>query len=442
MNPRTAELTRSPARTTETKGFNDRLSQWLDESAGNFLLLPAIILVLLLSIFPLLASLFMTVTRLTPIRGGWDVKYVGTANFEKLLLGAQQRHFLGKFGEQSQLGWVILAACAGVMVFMYARYLSGPRRKPFGAIMRLIGVVFGTGLLYATLSFGELPQPGSVILMACVDAMVFMYGRYLTSPRRKLFGAIMRLVAVVFGTGLLYATISTLSEGGIPGTVVVTLIFVFVGVACQYLIGLGLALLVTQNLRGKRFFRVVFLLPMMITPVGIGFLFRMLADTGIGPLSPIWVALGLKNFSWADNAASARMAVLIGDIWQWTPFMFIILLAALEATSQEQVEAALVDGATRFRLFRYILLPQIMPVSTTLVLIRLIEAFKMIEMPKILTGGGPGTATETMTLYAANLWGTFDLGTSTALAYMLLAIVTYVAVVYVNSIRRRLVENL
>jgi multiple sugar transport system permease protein len=386
MNPRTVELARSPAQATETKRFNDRLSQWLDASAGNFLLLPAILIVLFLSIFPLLVSLFMTVTRLTPIRGGWDVKYVGTANFEKLLFGVQQRHFLGKIGEPSLVGWLILMACVSVMVLLYAQYIVSPRRTPFGAIMRV--------------------------------------------------------VAVLFGTGLLYLTISTLSQGGIPGTVVVTLIFVFVGVACQYLIGLGLALLVTQNLRGKRFFRVVFLLPMMITPVGIGFLFRMLADTGIGPLSPIWVALGLKNFSWADNPASARMAVLIGDIWQWTPFMFIILLAALEATSQEQVEAALVDGATSFRLFRYILLPQIMPVSTTLILIRLIEAFKMIEMPKILTGGGPGTATETMTLYAANLWGTFDLGTSTALAYMLLAIVTYVAIVYVNSIRRRLVGNL
>ena len=77
--------------------------------------------------------------------------------------------------------------------------------------------------------------------------------------------------------------------------------FVFVGVVVQFLLGLGLALLVTQNLRGKRFFRVVFLLPMMITPVGIGFLFRMMTDTLQGPIAPLWVALGLEDFSWTQT---------------------------------------------------------------------------------------------------------------------------------------------
>jgi multiple sugar transport system permease protein len=122
--------------------------------------------------------------------------------------------------------------------------------------------------------------------------------------------------------------------------------------------------------------------------------------------------------------------------------MFIMLLAALEATSREQIEAALVDGATRLSMFRYIILPQILPVSTTLVLIRLIEAFKIIDMPNILLGGGPGTATESLTLHAYKYWAALDLGSSAALAYLMLAVVTYIAVVYVNSVRRRLVENL
>src|SRR6185295_10656934 len=100
----------------------------------------------------------------------------------------------------------------------------------------------------------------------------------------------------------------------------------------------------------------------------------------------------------ADTPFGARAAVMIGDIWQWTPFMFIILLAALEGISREQVEAALVDGAQRWQLFRYIMMPEIVPVSITVLLIRMIEAFKIIDMPNILTGGGPGTATEPMTL--------------------------------------------
>jgi len=104
------------------------------------------------------------------------------------------------------------------------------------------------------------------------------------------------------------------------------------------------------------------------------------------------------------------------------------------------VEAAMVDGANRRQLFRYIILPQIIPVSTTLILIRLIEAFKMIDMPNILTGGGPGTATETMTLQTYYLWRSIDLGGSSALAYLLLFIVTFVALVFVNFIRQSLLE--
>jgi multiple sugar transport system permease protein len=216
--------------------------------------------------------------------------------------------------------------------------------------------------------------------------------------------------------------------------------FVLGGVTVQYVLGLILALLLTQNLPGKRFFRVVFLLPMMITPVGIGFLFKMMTDTLKGPFSPLWRAVGLGDFSWIGQGDTARLTVIIGDAWQWTPFMFIILLAALEGVSRETIEAALVDGANGFQLFRYITLPEIIPVSTTVVLIRLIEAFKLIDMPNILTGGGPGTATETLTLQAYVGWRAGDLGGSAALAYLLLITVTFVALVFVNFVRRRLVE--
>jgi multiple sugar transport system permease protein len=218
--------------------------------------------------------------------------------------------------------------------------------------------------------------------------------------------------------------------------------FAFVGVVVQYLLGLGLALLVTQPLRGKRFFRVVFLLPMMITPVGIGFLFRMMTDTLQGPIAPLWKAVGLEDWSWAQTALGARTAVIIGDTWQWTPFMFVVLLAALEGVPREPIEAALVDGASRRQVFRYIVLPDLLPVTTTLLLIRIIEGFKIIDMPQVLTQGGPGTATESVTLQAFNSWRALDLGGSAAMAYMLLFVVTFTALVFVNFIRKRLLENL
>src|SRR5262249_10566631 len=155
-----------------------------------------------------------------------------------------------------------------------------------------------------------------------------------------------------------------------------------------------LALLCVQQIRGRRFFRVVFLLPMMITPVGIAYTFRMLTDTSKGPFKPIWGALGLTDFSWVGSPWGARAAVMIGDIWQWTPFMFMVLVPAWEGMPVEPVEAARVDGAPRRQIFRFITWPGIFPVSTTLILIRMIEAFKIVDLPNVLTNGGPGTATE------------------------------------------------
>jgi multiple sugar transport system permease protein len=222
---------------------------------------------------------------------------------------------------------------------------------------------------------------------------------------------------------------------------VVTLIYVLVGIAAQFALGLGLAYLLTLGLPGQRFFRVVFLLPMMITPVGVAYMFRMLTDTSKGPLEPVWAAVGLSDYSWVNDPWGARVAVMVGDIWQWTPFMFIILLAALEGQDLDTVEAGMVDGASRWQIFRYISLPAILPVCTTVVLIRMIEAFKIIDLPNILTNGGPGTATESLSLQAYIHWRTLDLGQSAAVAYSLLFIVTVAALSYVNLVRRRVAEE-
>ena len=166
------------------------------------------------------------------------------------------------------------------------------------------------------------------------------------------------------------------------------MIFVFGGIALQYTLGLGLALLAVQQVPGRRFFRVVFLIPLTITPVGVGYMFRMMTDTSKGPIEPLWVALGLRDFTWVTDPWLARVAVIIGDTWQWTPFMFIVLLAAIEGLDQEVLEAALVDGASRWQSFLHITMPAILPVTTTIILIRLIEGFKIIDMPNILLGGG------------------------------------------------------
>lgn len=366
--------------TAQTSGF----TSWLDVSARYVLLLPAILIILILSVFPLLVSLYLSFASFRFVRGGFEINFIGLTNYAKLLVGTEKRVFLGRIGDIPLPGWALLAVFVGTLLY----------------------------LLYA----------------------------YVRSPRFRWFGLVMRVITITLASALAWIMLATLTDDGLPGTLVVTLVFVFGGVILEYVLGLGLAMLLIQNLPGKRFFRVVFLLPMMITPVGIGFLFEMMTDALKGPFSPLLLALGLGNVSMLGQGDTARIAVLIGDIWQWTPFMFIILLAALEGVARDTLEAGLVDGANRLQLFRYIILPEIIPVSTTVVLIRLIEAFKIIDLPNILTGGGPGTATTSLTLQAYVYWRSLDLGGSAAVAYLLLIVVSFIALAFVGFVRRRLLE--
>ena len=361
-----------------------KLSEWSERVAGNVFILPAVLVVLMLAIFPLLVSAYFSLTRFKFVKGGFEFKWVGLANFERLLFGSEQTHFLGKLSSPSTIGWAIFLLVVGLLIYGLVRYLRSGQISAVGLIGRIVV---------------------SILAVLCT-----------------------------------WLIVATLSSEGRPGTLVVTWIYVFGGIAVQYFLGLSLALLVTQRLPGRRFFRVVFLLPMMITPVGVAYLFRMLTDTDKGPFQPIWQALGLGLYSWVTDPWGARVAIMLGDIWQWTPFMFIVLLAALEAQSVEQIEAALVDGANRWQLFWRITFPQILPVTTTLILIRMIEAFKIVDLPNVLTNGGPGTATESLTLQSWFAWRSLNLGNSAAVAYMLLFVVTIIGIAYVNILRPNIVE--
>lgn len=342
-------------------------------------------MILFVSVFPLFASLYISLSSLELTRGGFTFHFTGLANFRELLFGGEQTHFLGVWRPLTPLGWLVLVAGLALLGWGLVRAWRGGV-SVVGMAFRFLGALLAAGAMWLV-------------------------------------------------------THTLLAQGGRPGTVVVTLVYVAVGITAQFLLGLGLAHLLTQGLPGQRFFRVVFLLPMMITPVGVAYMFRMLTDTSKGPLEPLWAAFGLTNFSWVSSPWGARIAVMIGDIWQWTPFMFIVLLAALQSQDHETVEAAMVDGANRWQVFRHVTLPAILPVCTTVILIRLIEAFKIIDLPNVLTNGGPGTATESLSLHAYVRWRTLDLGESAAVAYSLLFIVTLVAVAYVSLLRRRFAEE-
>jgi multiple sugar transport system permease protein len=362
----------------------DSLGGWRSDGAARWVFIwPSVVVILFLSIFPLVASLTLAFSKLVFAKGRIQVVFVGLQNFQILLFGTERTHLLGVLKAPTPLGWI----------------------------------VFGLG--------------AALIVRALVGSM--------TRGRVRPIGAILRVAGAILVTGLLWLAIETLfSEGGRPGSLVVTIVYVLAGIVVQFLLGLGLAILAVQPLRGRRFFRVVFLLPLTITPIGVGYMFRMMTDTGKGPLEPIFGLLGMGQYTWVTDPWAARVAVIIGDAWQWTPFVFIVLLAALEGLDQEIREAAFVDGASHWQIFRHITIPAILPVSTTIVLIRLIEGFKIVDMPNILTGGGPGTATQSLTLQAYLDWRTLNLGRSAAIAYILLILVTVIATAYVGWARGRI----
>ncbi len=344
------------------------------------MVLPAVIVILAFALFPLIISAYLALSRFALAPGGFTLRFIGLANFRKLLFGSQQYHLLGAFGRLSVFQWLLVLLIAGLLLY----------------------------LLY----------------------------RYFTSGQPTIGGTLGRLIAAATAMGLALVVILTTAQGGVPGTVVNTLLYVVVGVAIQFALGLGLALLCGQPIRGRNFFRVLFFIPLMVTPVGIAYTFRMLADMQKGPFAPLTQAFGITEWSWATEAWSARLMVLVGDTWQWTPFMFIVLLAAVENQPRDQVEAAKLDGANGFQIFRDITWPAIAPIAATVVLIRLIEAFKIIDLPNVLTGGGPGLATESLTLHSFIAWRTQDLGGSAAVGYMLLFISTVFCVSFFNFVVR------
>ena len=169
-------------------------------------------------------------------------------------------------------------------------------------------------------------------------------------------------------------------------------------VILQYIIGFALALMVWRDIKFKRFFRVMFLIPMMTTPVIMTVIWRTFFHESLGPVNDLLSVFGVAP-KWLTDPALAKVTVIIVEVWQWTPFMFLLLLAGLLSLPKEPFLAAAIDGAGPIRKFVYVTFPLMAPISIGAIIIRLIEASKIMDTVFVLTSGGPGTSTETSTFY-------------------------------------------
>lgn len=206
-----------------------------------------------------------------------------------------------------------------------------------------------------------------------------------------------------------------------------TLIIIVIAVIVELLLGLGLAQILSGRLPGKDYLIPLMLLPVVMAPIIVGYTWRMLWDTQYGPINQVlgWLLQRPVEIVWLANPRTVYPAILVTEIWQWTPFMFLILLAGLTTVNPELLEAAALDGASGWQIFQYITLPLIQPIIVLAVLFRGLDVFKLFDIIFALTGGGPGTQTETVSLYVYILgFKNFRLGYTAAMSFLLLIIVS------------------
>jgi len=217
----------------------------------------------------------------------------------------------------------------------------------------------------------------------------------------------------------------------------VNTVFMIIGeLSLQFTIGLGLALLFTQEFKGKKTILPLIILPMMVTPVVVGYMGRLIFETRSGPINYLLNTVGIESLRWHTSSKTALFTVILIDTWQWTPFVMIILLAGLLALPQEPFESAKVDGASGWQIFRYLTLPLLKPVIAVVLIMRTLDIFRVFDVLYVLTMGGPGTSTENINLYSY-LCGFryFNIGYASSIAWFLAIILSIGITIFFKLIK-------
>src|SRR5579862_983591 len=243
--------------------------------------------------------------------------------------------------------------------------MSAARRIPAGMIW-----VAPALLVLATLSIYPLLY---LIKVSLQDAHGFTIAHYTRLFQDRLFG-------VAVGQTLLYASAA---------------------LTLEFLLGLALALLVDSLAHGRALIRIGLLAPMLLPPVVAAVIWRLIYNPEFGVLNGVLRQLGFNtaNFTWTSGRTTAMLSVILVDVWEWTPFLFLLLTAGLQAIPVEPIEAARVDGAGYWQILLDVILPLLKPVILLALLLRSMDLLRIFDQIFILTQGGPGSATETMSLY-------------------------------------------
>ena len=273
--------------------------------------------------------------------------------------------------------------------------------------------------------------PGLIILLL-TNIFPIVYAWYLSffSYPKAIPTAIQRFIGIK-------NYITLVQEANFLNSLKVTFIFVSITIFFELLIGILLALLVTENIKGMKYLRVFFLIPMMIAPVVAGIVWRALYNSLYGPFNYFIGLMGLTRVEFLGSYTLAPYSVMVTEIWMQTPFVIFVIAAGIQALPIDIYKSASVDGAGRWQVFKYITMPLIKPVLFVVLLIRIIDAFRVFDTIYIMTYGGPGVLTETVTLYIYRTGFYFwNLPGASVMSFIMLGITTVFVTIYMRVIFR------
>jgi len=214
--------------------------------------------------------------------------------------------------------------------------------------------------------------------------------------------------------------------------------FVGPAVLFEFLLGFGIALLFNREFKFRSFITTVILIPMMLTPVVVGLFWRFMLQADIGVVNYfIHDLFGFKRVLWLTDRTSAMASLVLVDVWQWTPFIFLISLAGLSAVPKYLYEAADVDRASAWFKFRHITLPLVSPLLLIAILFRLMDAYKLFDLAWVLTGGGPGDSTKVLPVHLYKVaFGDFNTGEASAIGYLMLVVIIALANLLIRALNQ------
>ena len=219
----------------------------------------------------------------------------------------------------------------------------------------------------------------------------------------------------------------------------VTISLTVVGVSLQISLGTLLAILLSTKTKFINYFTLPFMIPVFIAPVVVGLIWKFMFNYDLGILNYLLNVIGLESINWLGTTTTAFWSVVLIDTWQWTPFTTLIIKAGLDSVDPTPQEAAYVDGATRFQIFRYVTFPTIAPIFTVALLFRTLDAFKAFDIIYVVTRGGPGGSTYVL---GYNIWKTAfyqnQLGLSAAMSVIMIIIATIFALILVKIMKSQM----